>query len=689
MSADPIWRDDPLSSREGDDLGTVHIAEKAAELIKETHSFGSSTVIGLVGPWGSGKSSIAAMCCQILDEDRLEDGSPKWAIGRFTPWATSDAYTMMEDFYSALVGALPADKGKRVREKLGRLIRAGTPALKLIPYAGSVASDSAGLLAEKLLEQQSWAEAFQEASDRLAAEKTPVLIVVDDVDRLQQTELVNLLKVVRLLGRFPGVSYLLAYDEQTLFANLQRAELGTSTRHEARLFMEKVVQYPVTVPPLLESQIMGLLDSGLERLFMDLDRFIDEADTRLGLLVDVYLSQLRTPRAINRFLAQVRLTLSMHDSGEIDDVDVIMLTLLRVQFPDLFAALPQWKSELTGSGMSRRIFTIKDEGPDFESLWSTVDEGADRRDARSVMKVLFPRTDGNRGDGPRQRICNGDYFDRYFLNAVPTHDITDGEVRRALEEAGTPGSAHDLLRQLVTGQSLERSELAVRRLQAISMEELNEDKIIPLLGAVMKLWPEVPSGRGWLADPSDRMRYWAKQLISRLSDATVDDLIGVLEECPDFDGPLRLLWSVHNETRDPLATAIAEVAKKFADDAIPSVVEHLQMGDDAPLEELVGFRLRFIALFGGDAAIEEVSALVGHTVCAETLASRFVSVGHSVGPGKPSSKLMNFDQEFFARYAPDCDVLYDTQPEEALDLADLSWPNRRAYTRGRATRPVQ
>lgn len=84
-----------------------------------------------------------------------------------------------------------------------------------------------------------------------------VLVVVDDGDHLQHFERVSLLRVVRLLGRFPGVSYLLAYEEQTLLSNLRTTELGVGSRTDARLFLEKVIQYPVAVPPLLRRQVLG------------------------------------------------------------------------------------------------------------------------------------------------------------------------------------------------------------------------------------------------------------------------------------------------------------------------------------------------------------------------------------------------------------------------------------------------
>jgi predicted KAP-like P-loop ATPase len=197
------WHDDPVRSVEQDTLGTSHVAERAARLIAETHSWESSLVFALTGPWGSGKTSLIEMTCELLQKE-----SQGWSIARFTPWATSDATSLMAEFYTALIAALPNGKGKRVRRALGACAQVVVaPALKAVPYAGESLANIAKQTGEALAQRPSWHEAFAKAAEELQNLGAPVLVVVDDIDRLQSDELVVLLKVVRLLGRFPGVDF--------------------------------------------------------------------------------------------------------------------------------------------------------------------------------------------------------------------------------------------------------------------------------------------------------------------------------------------------------------------------------------------------------------------------------------------------------------------------------------------------
>lgn len=683
------WRaDDPLTEIAQDTLGMKHVAQAAAELIQKTHSFGSSTVVGLSGPWGSGKSSVLAMCLQ-----KLQEHHPEWAVGAFTPWATNDSAGMMTDFYATLTGALPGQHTKHLRRAIGVLARVGAPALKVIPYAGDAAAEVSKQAAEGLLRQPSWDRAFQEVSTRLTKLQTPVLIVVDDVDRLQPTELLTLLKVIRLLGRFPGVSYLLAYDEQTITANLGLAGVGAGSREGARLFMEKIVQHPLAIPPMLESQVLQRVGDGLDEVLAALGRSALESESRLNMVTDALVAQLRTPRAVKRYLAQVRLTLSMHDAEEINDVDVILVTLVRVQFPDLYAQLQRWKEELTGGRSDRRVMSElghkKPKEVDFGPLFEAVPDGPTREDAREVMAQLFPVSAKTQvSSKARRRISDWDYFDRYLVHTVPNGEVPDTALRAALREAGTEEAGVDRLRGLLTDRTPAEVSVAIRR--ARSVFESNPDDTVntlQLLGGLLEVLDDAPEANTLFIDAPRRLEGWASHLVMELSaTVTADALEHALRRCTTPDGALAVLWDTRQQGHT--SNVIRVVAERYADRCLSDLTDHLRQGDDAPLETPCHFQLRFILAFGDcHRAKDQIARLVQDGVPTETLASRCVSVGHIVGIASPQGNLRRFDQETFAHFGPDEDPLYKTAEVADLDTHDLSWANRRAYVRGRVAAP--
>lgn len=96
------WTDAPITAKSEDELGRTDYAVHAARLIADSHSWEDSIVLGLTGPWGSGKSSMLAMISEELDATY-----PSWQVARFTPWATGDVAGLLGDFYASLSQALP------------------------------------------------------------------------------------------------------------------------------------------------------------------------------------------------------------------------------------------------------------------------------------------------------------------------------------------------------------------------------------------------------------------------------------------------------------------------------------------------------------------------------------------------------------------------------------------------------
>lgn len=335
-----VWSDEPIVSEDEYDLGRVPYAAQAARLITESDPSRSSIVFGLTGAWGSGKTSMLNMI-----QEEIEKTCPAWQIARFAPWATSDLDGLLGDFYASLSAALPPNKARRLRKSLGSLAQVAAPAAKAIPWVGASVATATKMAGEALVKQEPWDKAFRRAEQELLAPETPILLIADDIDRLQSAELLGLLKVVRLLGRFKGVHYLLAYDEATLFQTLSESDLIGGESDAAARFLEKIVHYPFVVPPLLETQLIDRLDAGIDKAVADTGRR-PLASERLGVLRKVYLSQLSTPRAIDRYLAQLRHHLPLVNQNEINDEDVVILTLLRTAFPVLYARLPQWRDEL-------------------------------------------------------------------------------------------------------------------------------------------------------------------------------------------------------------------------------------------------------------------------------------------------------------------------------------------------------
>jgi predicted KAP-like P-loop ATPase len=183
------WPDSPIRESSEDILDRDRFAQTVAEAISSTRMKADSTVFGLVAPWGGGKSSVIRMILQGLPDS--------WSSQVFAPWAANDPSSLQFAFLNALNAAIgTSKKAQAAHASVKKYVRWALPLLNLVPVVGLSASEVASAMADDLLAAPPWDEAFEEVSKRLRKLDRQVLLVYDDIDRLDATELMEFLKTV-------------------------------------------------------------------------------------------------------------------------------------------------------------------------------------------------------------------------------------------------------------------------------------------------------------------------------------------------------------------------------------------------------------------------------------------------------------------------------------------------------------
>lgn len=692
--ANSAWTDEALQSGKEDTLGRLPYAQRAAELIHTTHSFESSAVFGLSGPWGSGKTSIVNMIVETLQEEH-----PSWAVARFTPWATSDISGLLAEFYSSLVEALPRRRARQVRKALAVTASVAAPAANLIPLAGVAAAEGVRMAGEALAKTPSWQVSFEKASSELKELAKPILVVVDDIDRLHVDELMALLKVVRLLGRFDGVQYLLAYDDETLYRSMTASSVVTANDGSAERFMEKIVQYPLFVPPLLRHQQISRVNAGLAKVGRDrVDGGV--ASDRLSGLLDCFIDLLTTPRAIDRYIAQLQHHIPLLPSDEVDDEDVQLLTLIRVNFPALFTLLPRYRKELV-SGHTGEMLpdsrSFEYEPFDIETLLKVVP--VDRKDtARELLVALFPKVRTKRqisvnGSRRRQSVQHEEYFDRYFAMGILDHDVSDATVAAAVT-AAIAGKA-DPLKKLLVGTPDEFRGLVLSKCFTPSNQPTTDIGRLKLVEVLAEISNELPADDSGPFSDLDQVLGWVGDTLAGLhTDTPTETVRHILWR---FDGPvlrIRAWRRVENNFeragRSTTPRWFDELTAALVQDATENFLEHLKQGDDAPEASGVGYQVHFVLRHEGDLLREAVRNLIeSGDVHVSVLASRLTSPRTITGIRPDWHLSPDFDQETFNQLAPPGDDPWYDEPVQDVDPRDLSWANRRKFAAGRVDQPPQ
>lgn len=516
--------DDPIdgSDSEPDLLGRAAFAGIVADAIRSVTKLPASTVIALVGQWGLGKTSLIRMATSNLSREisgreagtagATRGAPPAWQVVEFNPWFFQDLSSLQWGFLSALFDAIapPAKKkSKNVRTALQSFGNAIAPLGVAGSLVGVDVSSVVRAAADLIGPDRSVERQHSILSELLRQRSEPVLIVLDDLDRLSPDELLLVFKLIRLIGRLPFVHYLIAYDEETLLDVLSRTGLvGLDEPHRAGSYLEKMVQLRLDVPPLRAAQVDQLTDVALDQMIQSIGLQMDRRqESEFAISWQIYMQgQMRTPRAIKRYVTQVE-ALYPAIAEEVDAADFLLFSWIKVVAPKLLAVLPGEKSTLTGtSGSLVSMFGDRGSKPqDFSDRWMEIVRSAEIAPGAStavagVLGKLFPRFNAiyNRenhfpgGKPAAKRIANADYFDRYFALGVPAEDIPDGvvgEAYRGMVERPDAEIAEPVRSALRTS-----TRLVVSKLEGLFDQDSNGDDALALLRCLASQVEWVPVG---------------------------------------------------------------------------------------------------------------------------------------------------------------------------------------------------
>ncbi|WP_432570875.1 KAP family P-loop NTPase fold protein [Kineococcus sp. SYSU DK005] len=491
-----LLADDPVDASDShpDLLDRQSMAEHIGRLLDRLRAQSESSVLGLVGPWGSGKSSVLRM----LERHLAAQGSRDWIVAWFTPWAYSDAESLQLGFFTELREALPKDgKWPETRIKIGKAAAALAPLGAVAQYAGLSGEAPMKMLGDKIAGDTSVSATHERARQALKAHGQPILVILDDLDRLEAPELLLVLKLVRMIGRLPNVYYLLSYDEQTLIDLLKHTSLVGESDERAQDYLEKLVQVRLDLPALRPYQRDMLVDRAMNSIINQHGlTWSDEQQQRYQRLMhDHLLRRLDSPRTINRVMGQVDAFYGLTE-GEVDFVDYLAVTWLRAEEPGVYRMVQQHREDFLGQSEKQMLRAFSQPQPDLSGVaeqWrQRVKEAVgDERNGDDVLDLLTEMFPVVRAEMSRQQLQTQDaddagvrrgvghpyYFDHYFSYGTPGEGLADKVVVDALADMVAERSSAAVAR--LVSELHEETERFIWKLE----RQLSPDHpaIVPLL----------------------------------------------------------------------------------------------------------------------------------------------------------------------------------------------------------------
>ena len=293
--------DRPIETGEQDLLGRASFSEQLGKAIYE-YNGKDGLVIGLFGKWGTGKTSVINMAVNEITELAKNDEN-KPIIMKFAPWNYSDKDNLISMFFQSLKNKINVQDNEELKNKVGKALSdyAGAfDALSLVPVIGS---GVAAIL--KTLAQAKGAELMECADldmtrrileDALIQAEKKIIIVIDDIDRLANSQIRDVFQLVKQVADFPNVIYLLAMDREVV-----RRALTDVHNIDGNEYLEKIIQVPFELPELKKSKLHNIFLNKLDQIINDFsDKVVWDTDYWSSVFRNCVEPYINTLRDVNR-----------------------------------------------------------------------------------------------------------------------------------------------------------------------------------------------------------------------------------------------------------------------------------------------------------------------------------------------------------------------------------------------------
>lgn len=452
---DPYAVDAALADPELDEFGRRQFCQRVAETIAARQN-AASLCVGIYGEWGEGKSTALNFIKRELT------AHSHIVCVEFNPWRFGDETQLLINFFTTLADALGTSLPSR-KEKIGRAMRdylssvigavtispsiAGTSVLEV--NLGDAAKEIGDKLASVSLDEQK-----KKIEGILRDEIKRVVVLMDDIDRLEKTEVQAVFRLVKLTADFAYTTYILAFDDERV-AEALGEQYSRGDAAAGRDFLEKIIQVPLHLPKADVLDLRDFCSKGINDALALARIELDEEQQQYFAwsFVQGIEKRLRTPRQCRRYANALAFALPIL-RGEVHPVDVMLVEAMRVFYPKLYDTVRDHPGIFLGTDVGRRVGGSKDEQSNQRNL-GIINEGlADLNErekdaARNLLETLFPHAIGvldgrgfrmsgmeNRWER-EQRAASPQYFNRYFSYTVPVGDIPDREIQDFLERTDT------------------------------------------------------------------------------------------------------------------------------------------------------------------------------------------------------------------------------------------------------------
>ena len=659
----------PIKKTNEDALNRSSFVENLAKAMLD-YTVPEGFTIGMYGKWGSGKTSIINM---ILEQVEIlsTDLPQKPIILKFNPWLCSDPKQLISQFFKQLSSAIKIKQPKL--DEVCKFMNDYSDAFDIagtIPMAGTILSTVGRIINKKAkIYTETKSNDLQNIKEKiistLSKEKIKIIITIDDIDRLYNTEIVSVFQLVKSLADFPYTIYLLAFDREVVIRALSEVQKGNGSE-----YLEKVIQVPFELPSPNVEDIYQVFFAKLSSVISCVSEEQWDKDYWSEMFhfgIKTYLKSIRdVVRFVNTFALKYTLL-----KDEINIIDLLGLTCIQVFEAEIYSRLPSQKGQLCG-GSNGYYNQHQHEKDEVRNSCDLIFEGISEKrikNAKNILTKLFPKLNSiennllgfsryyNHYETLNNcSISNTDCFERYFALTLESNAISQQVINYLLFNA----TYNELIEGIIKMNSSKKLIRLLDHIQAVFMAKNYDQKYSERAKIILKCliyhWHKL--------DDNEDTSFFSLSF-DRLLPCTVEVLLKVICETERYDLVCSLFDDI-NVNISSIVTLLYYFESKhnrFTEEKTFEQIPILTLNDVIELEKI--FIKRTIVEFESGNLLDNNSAmsiiwLFGHldAVKAKEYVNKIIdsdlslvkfintSVTHGKGAGRTVYKLWNAHKDY-------------------------------------------
>ncbi len=434
-----FFPDEPIDQIDKDLLNRTEFIDKMS---KQIINFPSSEpfVFGLHGQWGEGKTSVLKLLKNKLEKEQ------NIIVNEFDPWYFSSQNAVIKAFYTNLYISLNKKfflpNFKATVTKYTKVLNLGVKA-------------SSGVFVDFTMSGESVEELKSQVEKCINYTRMKIVILIDDIDRLNKDDILQVFKIVKLSAKFKNVVFVLSFDDNVVRSQFQ------DEIHTDPSYIEKIIQSPINLPPAEQIAIDKFLYYSYHREYLTevnrLFKILEIDEQRINEFHDsfdyAYLKYIHrlfpTLRTAKRYLNGLYSTLPAVKT-EVNLHDFFILELVRIFYPKVYNDI--WQRPWFYISASWSLITqstwpyMGNEEKRYEQIKGHIEKvlPPDDKILQQLLEALFPEIHNaliitkvslDEGNSRKtQRITHPDVFPKYFLMRIPQGELSDERVKAVISE---------------------------------------------------------------------------------------------------------------------------------------------------------------------------------------------------------------------------------------------------------------